>query len=343
MWYGHWNSENFNHHGYDHQLRVGLLTVFILLNITVTLLLLRFVPQYYSHLVKTVTESSSNAVNLLWALILFTTGWNTIVYTFYILSYGIILYHLRAHCFIIDPTRTSNCSPDLPTALYRDDLRAYVTKVVTLSITLVVYLLLAACTPKVSRYPIPYSIQTLCCCLSCVCCCCRSTHSKIIQTIVLWNILLFIHFTAMTTIPIGTFLLLAPARTILVLATFATFMLSIPVVITHILEVVDSRRRNTVNNQSPAICLNQCIQLTATITLLLLVVIVLVIYTKFLLIGEDTRGFYGIIWSILPSFILSLVGWYMKWKFSRQQELQEVHNSGYSPIGTDSDSIEEMD
>ena len=296
-------------------------------------------PQYYSHLVKTVTESSSNAVNIFWALILFTTGWNTIASISYTVSYGIILHQMRAHCFITDPT--SNCPPDLPTILYRDDLLAYITKVVTLLITLVVYLLLAACTPKVSRYPIPYSIQKLCCCLSCVCCCCRSAHSKIIQTIVLWNILLFIHYIAMTTIPIGTFLLLAPARTILVLVTYDIFLLSIPVVIAHILEFVNSRRRNTVN-RSPATCMYQCIQLTATIALLLLVAIVLAIYAKFLLIGADTRGVYGIVWSILPSFILSLVGWYMKWKFSRQQELQEVLNSGYSTLETDSDSPEEI-
>ena len=292
MWYGYWNSENFNQHSYHHLLRVCLLTAFIFLNITVTLFLLRFVPQYYSHLVKTVTESSSNAVNIVWALILFTIGWNITVYTIYIVSYGSILHQMTAHCFLIDPT--ANCSPTLPTALYRDDLKSYVTKAVTLVITLVVYLLLAASSPKVSRYPIPYSIQKLCCCLSCVCCCCRSTHSKIIQTIVLWNILLSIHFIAMTTIPIGTFLLLAPARTFLVLATFATFVLSIPVVITHILEFVNSRRRNIVN-QSHVFCICQCIQLIATVALLLLVVIVLTIYTKYLLIGADTRGVYGLI------------------------------------------------
>ena len=279
------------------------------------------------------TKSSSHAVNIFWALILFTAGWNILTYIFYIVSFNDVL-HLR--CF-----STGRCPPDFPAALYRDDLLAYITKVVTLSITLVVYLLLAACTPKVSRYPIPYSMQKLCCCLSCVCCCCRSTHSKIIQTIVLWNILLFIHFIAMTTIPIGTFLLLAPARTILILATFATTMLSVPVVIAHILEFVNSRRRNTVN-RSPATCMYQCIQLTATVAVLLMVVTVTYIYAYLLLIGADTRGVYGIIWSIFPSFTLSLVGWYVKWKFSGQQELQEVHNSGYSPIETDSDSTEEL-
>ena len=331
MWYGHWNSEDIIEYQYSnhHMLRFCLLTAFILLNITVTLLLLRFVPQYYSHLVKTVTESSSHAVNIFWALILFTTSWNTLTYISYIVSYN---YVLHSRCFSTE--LAARCPPDFPTALYRDDLAAYVTKAVTLLITLVVYLLLAACTPKVSRYPIP-------CCLSCVCCCCRPRHSNIIQTIVLWNILLFIHFTAMTTIPIGTFLLLAPARTILVLATFTTFLLLIPVVITHILELVNVRRRNTAN-RSPNFCMYQCIQLTAIVALLALVVIALYIYAWLLLIGADTRGFYGIIWSILPSFILSLVGWYMKWKFSRQQELQEVLNSGYSPIQTDSDSTEEV-
>ena len=337
MWYGHWNSEEATLHGSNnHFLRLGLLIAFILLNITVILLLLKFVPQYYSQLIKTVTESSSNAVNIFWALILSTTGWNTIVYISYIVFYNHILH---SRCFSTDPG--ARCPPHFPTALYRDDSEAYITKVVTLLITLVVYLLLAACTPKVSRYPFPCSIRKLCCCLSCVCCCCRSTHSKIIQTIVLWDILLFIHFIAMTTIPIGTFLLLAPARTILVLTTFATFMLSIPVVITHILEVVNTRRNNTVN-RSPATCMYQCIQLTATVALLLLVVTVLVIYARMLLIGADTRGFYGIAWSILPSFVLSLVGWYMKRKFSGQQEPQEVLKSGYSLIETDSDSTEEI-
>jgi hypothetical protein len=92
MWYGYWNSEDGAHYRPNHHyLRVSLLTVFIL-NITVTLLLLRFVPQYYSHLVKTVTGSSSHAVNIVWALILFTIGWNAIVYISYIVSYNYILH-----------------------------------------------------------------------------------------------------------------------------------------------------------------------------------------------------------------------------------------------------------
>ena len=32
----------------------------------------------------------------------------------------------------------------------------------------------------------------------------------------------------------------------------------------------------------------------------------------------------------------------MKWKFSRQQELQEVFNGGYTPLEKDSDSTEEI-
>ena len=340
IWYGYWNSGDVaNYQDYHHLFRTCLWIVFILLNVTVTLLLLRFVPQYYNHLVKTVAKSSSHGINISWALILFATGWNIILYTFYTFSYGFILYSLRLHCFNMQPC--PDCPPEFSTDLYRDDLFSYITKVVTLVITMVVYLLLAACTPKVSRYPIPYSIQKLCCCLSCVCCCCRSRHSKIIQTLVLWNILLFIHFTAMTTIPIGIFLLLAPARTILVLATFFTLLLSIPVVITHILEFINSRRRNT-DNQSAVFCAYQCIQLTAIITLMVLVITVLLIYAQMLLKGANTQGAYGIIWSILPSFILSLVGWYMKWKFSRQQELQEVLYNGYSPLETDSDNTEEI-
>ena len=334
MWYGRWNSENFNHHRYHHLLRVCLLTAFIFLNITVTLFLLRFVPQYYSHLVKTVTESSSNAVNIVWALILFTIGWNITVYTIYIISYSTVLYSIGSNCYQIDPM-TSSCPPNFPTTLYRDNLLAYITKVVTLVITLVVYLLLAACTPKVSRYPIPSSIRKLCCCWYYLCSCCISKHPKVVQTIVLWNILLFIHFTAMTIIPIGVFLLLAPARTILVIATSIIILLTIPIVIVHILEFVASQKRN----QSSRFCMYQCIQLAAVIALLALAVNVLLIYVW---LKVDFRGVYGIIWSLLPSFILSLVGWYMKWKFSRQQELKEVSRSGYIAIETDSDSTEDI-
>ena len=343
IWYGQWNSEDIeiNNQNYHHLLRVGLLIVFIILNITVILFLLKFVPQYYNHLVKILAKSSSQGINISWALILFIIGWNGIVYTFYFISYGFILHSFRVHCFKADPS--SSCAPELSTALYRDDLVSYITKVVTLVITMVVYLLLAACTPKVSNYPIPYSMQKCCGCLSHVCCCCRSQHSwtKIIQTIVLWNILLFIHFTAMTTIPIGIFLFLSPTRTISVLATFLTLLLSIPVVISHILEFINSQRRNTIN-QSSVFCMYQCIQLTAIITLMLLVMAVLLIYAQILLKGANTRGVFGITWSFLPSVILTLVGWYMKWKFSRRQEPQEVLNNDYSSLKTDSDSIEEI-
>ena len=250
------------------------------------------------------------------------------MYISYIVFYN---YILHSRCFSSDPN--ARCPKDFPTALYRDDSLAYITKVVTLVISSVVYLLRAACTPTISEYPIPYSIQKICCCLSCIRCCGRSTHSKIVQTIVLWNILLFIHFIAMTTIPIGTFLLLAPARTFLVLATFATFLISVLIVITHILEFVDSQRRN---------CMYRSIQLTVTITLLALVIVVLITYTRALLIGANTQGLYGIIWSILPSSILSLVGWYMKRRFFQQQEPQDHNYKDYLPIGNDSDNTKEV-
>ena len=270
---------------------------------------------------------------------MFTIGCNSLVHIFYFGFYGIVLYSMSSHCFKIDPL--TSCSPDLPTALYKDDLFSYIAKVASLLITLVVYLLLAACTPKVSRYPIPYSIQTLCCCFSC---CCRSNSSKVIQTFVLWNILLFVHFVTMTTIPIVIFILLAPARTIAVLASGITFILITLIVISHVLEMINSRRRNRVNRLPQVCCMYQCIQLTVTVALSALVIVVLTIYHTLLVNGADTQGsgvYGGIIWSLLPSFLLTLVGWYMKWKFTQQQELQEVLNNGYSQLENGSDSSED--
>ena len=324
--YGFWNSEDAapdpHHDHLRHFIRVNLLIAFVLLNVIVVLLLLRFVPRYYHYLVKSLSKTRfKHAENMFWTFTLFTIGWNILVHVDYCSSYGVVLYTLRSHCFEIDPL--ASCSPNLPSSLYKDDLSAYITKVASVLITLVVYLLLAAYTPKASRYPIPYSVRRLCCCFGC---CCRSNNSKIIQTFVLWNILLFVHFVTMTTIPIVVFIFLAPAKTIAVLATFITFILITLIVIAHVLEFVNSRRRIRGNQPSQFCCMHQCIQLTVIVAISALVIVVLVVYHTVLVNGTDIHrsGVYGIVWSLLPSFILSLVGWYMKWKFSQQQELQEV-------------------
>ena len=339
MWYGRWNSEGIKHgrhHNYHHLLRVNLLVAFIFLNTTVVFILLRSVPQYYSHLAKTLHESSSLATSTFWAFVLIATGWNTIIYFFSFYLYGIVLHSMGVHCFKA-PFSECHGPFKFPTTLYMDDLASYITKIVILLTALVVYLLLAACTPKVSRYPVPHSVQKLCCCLSCFSCSCTSKDSKIIQTFVLWNILLFVHFLAMTIIPTVIFLLLSPARTIAVFTASVTLFLSILILISHNLEFINSQRTTTGRSYR----VYQCFQLLAVISLLALVIVVLITYTILLMKGANTQGFYGIIWSILPSFLLSLVGWYMKWKFSQQQELQEIFNSGYAPLETDSDSTEE--
>ena len=147
----------------------------------------------------------------------------------------------------------------------------------------------------------------------------------------------------MTAIPIVVFIFLAPTKTIAVLATFLTLLLLLLIVITHVLEFVNSRRWIRVNRLPLFCCMHQCIQLTVIVALSALVIVVLVVYYKLLVNGADTQGsgVYGIIWSLLPSLLLTLVGWYMKWKFYQKQELQEVLNSGYSVLENDSDSTEQ--
>ena len=339
-WYGQWNSEgikNGRHHNYHHVLRVNFLVAFIFLNMAVVFILLRSVPKYYSHLAKTLYESSPLTTSTFWAFVLIATVWNTIIYFFSFYLYGLVLHSMQVHCF---KALFSVCHSHVkfPTALYTDDLVSYITKIVILFAALVIYLLLAACTPKVPRYPVPYSLRKLCCCLSYFSCSCISKDSKFIQTFVLWNILLFIHFVAMTVIPLGIFLFLSPARTIAVFTALVTFFLSILTIISHNLEFINSQSATMGRPHR----VYQCFQLLAVISLLGLVIVILIIYTLLLMKGANTQGVYGVVWSILPSFLLSLVGWYMKWKFSHQQELQEICNAGYAPLQTDSDSTEEI-
>ena len=280
IWYGPWNSEEIKpagHHNYHHILRVNLLITFIFLNITVALILLKSVPQHYSHLAKTLCESSSNAANTFWAFVLLATGCNTLVYLSSVIFYGAVLHSIAAHCYKI-PFAKCHSPFDSANDLYTDNFVSYTTKVITLLITQVIYLLLAACTTKVSRYPIPCSIQKLCCCFSCFCCCCKSKHSKIIQTLILYNILQFVHFTAMTIIPVGIFLLLSPAQTIAVFATFVTVLLLILIVISHTLEFFSSQRRNTANHYFRVYRKYQYIQLLTVVSLLVLIIVVLTSY-----------------------------------------------------------------
>ena len=147
------------------------------------------------------------------------------------------------------------------------------------------------------------------------CVCCRS----LVQTLALWNILIAIQLFTMTVIPLFMLLLTHPQVTII----YILFLLMIPAGFTTIAAYLlyQCQRRSSGRNIQSSVwcCGSMCLHfvvITATIGLILAL---LILYEVMLLVQVQIEtGVKGIVLSLLPSFPLPVLGWYLKRRSQRR-------------------------
>ena len=190
------------------------------------------------------------------------------------------------------------------TSLYNDGMAAFTARITLLPFVYILELLIAAHIPKDTGLPIPSIIQRMFfCCL----CFSSSTQSKIIQTLAVWQIMIFIQSLTMNAFTVGVFFLISPLWVILVLGTFACCLLFAVVVVAYLLHHCTTNRNQ---NCSCKICAINCLNFIGTFLSFLIVLTLLSVY--FLMVYKITGGVSGFLVSVLPPVILSLIGWCIK-------------------------------
>ena len=162
-------------------------------------------------------------------------------------------------------------------------------------------------------------------CVGCRC----SSLKHLVQTLALWNILIVIQLFTMTVIPLFVLLLTHPQVTIMYIIS----LLMIPAGFTTIAAYLlyQCQRRSSGRNIQSSVwcCGSMCLHfvvITATIGLILML---LVLYEVMLLVQVHIEtGVKGIVLSLLPSFPLPVLGWYLK-RRSQRKTISERRSETY--------------
>jgi len=236
----------------------------------------------------------------------------------------------------------SPCSIPSPTSVYNDEVLTLVAKFTIIPVAVFMELLFSVYTVK-NNYNIRQEY------VGCKCSSLKHYLLLSVRVFALWNILTTLQLFTMSAVPLCMLLSIHPQVTI----TYIMFLLLIPFGFTLLFACMlyqchNPGKRNIQNNMRccGSLCLHSVV-ISASIGLILAL---LALYEVMLLVQVQIEtGVKGIVLSLLPSFPLSALGWYMKKRSQRrsktdsdEQMLQlnpEERSSGMIDITNDEDSL----
>ena len=200
------------------------------------------------------------------------------------------------------------------TTLYEDEKITFIVKYTTLPLTALIDLLLAVKVSHTSH--LPHSSKAIkmfgCCC----CCCSQRMKSKTIQktfqTLLWWNVMLFIQiYVGQVALPVVILFIVAPGETAANLGWIALAHIVFAIASVCLAQIVcyHCSRKN---------CGHACAELIVLVAVLAMGTSVGAFYFKVLKAGSNYKGIKGAIISLAPSIVLSLIAWFIRKKIISQ-------------------------
>ena len=292
-----------------HFYRITVLCAFIFLNILTPIALAKSVSIYYP---KTKTESLGFKC-LYRATAILAFLFNPLYYGTSILRSFSIPRPLIVSCILClsDPC----CVIPSDTSVYHDEVLTLVAKVTIISISVLTELV-------VSIYAVKYRFVDQRS-LKCGCHSWRWCVKLIVHVLALWNILIAVQIFITTAIPIGVLLWIFPQLTIIHVIFILMMPISFTLITAYILYQCQQPRKKMVVGCNRKHCGKCCAQLLAIIATLGLIVTLLVLYEFILQVQVEVgSGLRGVVLSLLPSFLLPALGWYLK-RRSQKKKINE--------------------
>ena len=276
-------------HNYDHHLTKLLKAGYILELVFVFALALKLVPGYYLALSERVHCNRS----------FYSIYWGT-AFIVSLINLCLLITHLSIGWLflILSPVV-------LDTMLY--GIYIYSSSITLVLLSLVVAILAVCTSNRHTRLnmPIPIKAADILCCCCCCTCCSRSTKSKVFQTFILWNILIFVHIVVTSTISLCLLIIIYPAQALSIIASVYSAMFCFIMLTAHLFY------SGTQRSSWYQMFLNMML----TVLFPGFVSILIVLYISCLNKGLHTKGVGGFLVSLLPSLFLSVIGWYVKRRF----------------------------
>ena len=143
-----------------------------------------------------------------------------------------------------------------------------------------------------------------------------------VQTIALWSILISLQLLAMTVTPLCVLLLIRPQVTITSIIFGLLAPVGFTVIVAYMLYQCQQPRRRSFQSNVRC-CGSMCVHFVAITATIGLILILIVLYEVMLLVQVQIEtGVKGIVLSLLPSFPLSALGWYLRKRSQRKKRTQ---------------------
>ena len=285
--------------------RILLLVLYLSLNLLVPVLLAKFGATCYRKASQCMLASRPTFL-MYWAVVIVIVFGNVVSFTA-----SICVYKENNARLYLSPGSTS---------LYSDGKATLAARFTLLPLIYLLEILIAAHIPKDTGLPIPSVVQGM------FFCCLRfsiSIRSKIIQTLAVWNIMIFIQSLTTNAITIGIFFLISPLWVILVLGAIACSFLFAVVIVAYLLH------HCTPNRNRKCSCKRFTINSLSFIGIFLSFIIASTLLSVYMLmVYKISGGVTGFLVSFLPPVVLSLIGWCVKktiWRTNSQATFNGTH------------------
>ena len=282
-----------------------LLFTFIFLNILTPVALAKSVSLYYPRIMA--KSSTGDVIGCLyWATAIVAFLYN-IAYAAYSIQQTFFGYRPAITSCIIHP----DCSIPSDTSVYKDEvLTIYIIIPSTVFIELLVSILAVKYDFHGQRSPRQVG----------QCPSCKQWLLQSIHVLALWNILIAIQLITMIATPISVLLFLNPQVTVLSIVFLLMVLVSLTLIVAYLLYHCQQPRRRRVCGNAKYFG-QKFIQLVVMIAILGLITTLLALYEVILLVqGQAGTGVKGLLLSLLPSFPLSVIGWYLNRRSQRKAE-----------------------
>ena len=320
-WYSYYSAESY-YESPNPGTRKVLLIIFILLNLFILHTTITHGVKWYCRFYNILNERSQQSSSIYIAM-----GITMTIHNFLYLTATVVLPiypndpvpPIRlAECTAISNLR---CSPSYDSALYKDELVAFVAKMAVI-LTAIITELLVAIKARIKITLLPASW-------------CRSSKCfRPFQVILLWNTFVFVQiWLGLISLPVSILLLITPLQTLPVLCAAVLIVALIAAFIACLLQFGSQCRiRNSHFGRA-------CSYFSWYSLIFALIVAVSALY--FFLSPEGTSfGTSGVIFSLLPSIALSLASWMAKRKFfsknpNKENKVKQLSISSVSTVEKD--------
>ena len=283
-----------------------LTVIHILMNVAIALVIMRLVTAYYSSLSVSKTQLNSPVVSIYWSN----------VFIAILADVMIILGNVGLYAGI--GLIGENSSSALAYRIIND---------ITMASLIALELVVAIITPKNHKLFIPHVITHGFCCCQCAKCCGwkpgRIFLRKVIQTVAIWALMVFLQIIASSILPVVIVCLRNPVPSFAFVTLLAACLFCLVIFIAHFIHISGRLRVMDARKKFSAI-----LQAFVFLVFLGIVALAVIVYLSFVRAGSDTNSISGLIFSLIPSAVLAIGAWVAKSKLLRDDEDENEDQKG---------------